>query len=487
MSRGLLLILALVVGFLTVDVFGRRSFDSPDADISELEIQVAELLIPPPTSEPIPPEPIPAEPIPVVSEEEFDSPSEPLPTLTPTRSSSPTPNPTPFPTRSIASKAIVSVPSDRDEIAKPENSDEGVLFDALLTPFVKEAEKRRAELARTDPDYAKRVDARLNDGRINFLLFGYGETHEPPMTEKAIIGSHTIVSYDLRTRKADVISLTHDIRAPEIERELIKRYGKSLAVRLDQAYSVGGFKLMRQTLENATGLALDFQLTFKDSMLQGLVDGVFGGVEVNIPEAFDVHPFYLDGKKYDKGHFPRGLQRLNGRQVVQFIKTVPIAEGAYAKSLEHNVRKALILDALLTSLYEQSHSRLFWLKGSAFVTGELITGAITYDFDPVSLIVTNIGATTANIQRTIGSSRGEGLAVPRIGKTRYVVDPASGDGGVQWVNANAAENPISKRDIEDGVYPSLDFEVPIQSNPYGDLVTEYWTSVRQLVRDALSP
>ena len=83
------------------------------------------------------------------------------------------------------------------------------------TTFAKEAERRRAELAKTDPDHSRRIDKALNDGRVNFLLFGYGETHEPPATEKAIIGSQTIISYDTHTRKADIISLTHDIRAPE--------------------------------------------------------------------------------------------------------------------------------------------------------------------------------------------------------------------------------------------------------------------------------
>jgi hypothetical protein len=375
-------------------------------------------------------------------------------------------------------------PNSQGTLSVPDNSDS--LFDTLLTPFVNEAKKRRADLVKSDPDYLKRVDPVLNEGRVNFLLFGYGESHEPPITEKAIIGSQTILSYDLRTRKIDIISFTHDIRAPEIEREMLKRGYKSPPIRIDQAYNVGGFKLMRQVLEDATGLSIDFQITFKDAVLQGLVDNVFQGVTVDVPESFDVHPFYLDDKKYDKGHFDKGPQTLTGRQVIQFIKTVPVNEGAYDKVLEHNARKALVFEAILKSLSQNYSDKGFWLRGSGFVASQMVGGSIVYDFDPLPLIVNNIGATTTGLQRAMNKTGPSGLNIPRINREKYIVDAAQGDGGVQWVNANAAENPITKKDIDTGVYQSLDMEIPINANPYGDLAHEYWPSVRALVKYALT-
>jgi len=359
------------------------------------------------------------------------------------------------------------------------------VFDALMLPFVNEAQKRRVERAENDPEYCKRVDRALNAGRVNFLLFGYGETHEPPDTERALIGSQTIISYDFRDHTAELVSLTHDLRAPEIERELAKRGQKNQAVKIDQAYNVGGFKLMRQVLEDATGLSIDFQLTFKDAVIQRLVDDVFEGVQIDVPTAFQVQPFYLDGIKYDKGSFAQGRQRLNGRQVIQFIKTVPVSDAAYDKSLEHNARKHLIFAALLQAIDDNYKDSGFWLRGSAFVTRELATGAVTYDFDPVPPLVNNIGDTVAKISALTGKDSAGGIQPPQIKKSIYVVDPAHGDGGVQWVNANAAVNPITKKDIDSGMYSALDMEVPINSNPYGDLVTEYWPSVRALVKQTL--
>ncbi len=385
------------------------------------------------------------------------------------------------PVNSKASPGSAASPNESTNKPALTTETQESVFDSLMIPFVNEARKRRADNAK-DPDYFKRVDRELNEGRINFLLFGYGETHEPPITEKAIIGSQTILSYDLRTRRIDVVSFTHDIRAPEIERELARRGFKSPPTRIDQAYNVGGFKLMRQVMENATGFAIDFQITFRDTVMQGAVDNVFQGVEVDVPVTFDVHPFYLDGKKYDQGRFAQGRQKLTGRQVIQFIKTVPVAEGMYDKMLEHNARKSLVFEAIISSLQKNYADRGLWLRGSTFVAGELVSGAIVYDFDPLPLIVNNIGSTTASLSRA--NTSGE-IQMPKIYRSKYIVDPAHGDGGVQWVTANAAHNPITKRDIDNGVYPSRDMEVPITANPYGDLPSEYWSSVRTLVKISL--
>ncbi|MBI3912739.1 MAG: LCP family protein [Chloroflexi bacterium] len=359
------------------------------------------------------------------------------------------------------------------------------LFETLLKPFADEAQKRRDERARLDPQYAKRVDRALNDGRINFLLYGYGETHEPPATERAIIGSHSVFSYDTRTRVVDVVSFTHDIRAPEIEQIVYKDGKGRRAIRMDQAYNVGGMALNRQMIEDATGLSLDFQIVFKDMAMARAVDNAFGGVEIDNPFQFDVHPFYLEGKKYPAGTFLAGKQKLNGTQVLQFIKTVPITQGYYGRDLEHNYRKHLIFTALLESLARQGGDAGFWLKGSGFIAGELMKGAISYDFDPVPFAINNAQNIVPELRR-YATNRRAGMGLPKINKTIYVVDPAHGDGGVQWVASNAyAGNVVAQKDIQEGVYPSLDYEIPIDGNPYGDLVTDYWFSVRKLVRKSL--
>ncbi|MBI5301166.1 MAG: LCP family protein [Chloroflexi bacterium] len=415
------------------------------------------------------------------------------PNSTPTVILMPTVAPTTLPTQAslpliVPAVAATSTPTTVPVVIAPSvtpTPEPESLFDALVRPLVADASRRRAERSKQDPEFAKSVDLTLNEGRINFLLYGYGETHEPPVTEKAIIGSYTIISYDLRARQADLISFTHDIRAPEVERAMWKSGEKRYALRMDQAYHVGGFKLQRQMMRNATGLAIDYQVTFRDAVLQSAIDGVFEGVEVDVPVAFQVQPFYLDGKKYDKGYFPQGKQKMNGARVIQFIKTVPVTEGYYGKELEHNTRKHLVFNALLDMLAQKQKEPKFWLNLSTFITKESLTGTIAYDFDVIPLAVNNIREATASLDKLSKSSSRQ-VQLPKIGRTLYIVDPAHGDGGVRWVEGDAIENPISKKDIETNIYPHLAYEVPSGANPYGDLVTEYWRPVRVLLRDRLT-
>lgn len=373
-----------------------------------------------------------------------------------------------------------------DVVDKNEPRAKDTIFDSLMRPFYYESLKRREERAKNDPDFARRIDKSLNDGRVNFMLFGYGETHEPPATERAFIGSNTIISYDTRTHTADIISFTHDIRAPEIEQELKARGQKVSAVKIDQAYNVGGFRLMRRVMENATGLSMDFQVSFKEIAIKKFVDDVFSGVEIEVPEDFKVQPFYLEGKKYPEAQFKKGKQILNGTQVIQYIKTVPITQGYYGKSLEHNTRKHLVFQSLLTMLGKRSSDKSFWLKGTAFMTGEMVTGEIVYDFDPVPLAVNNIGSTISDLSRYINDRTPGGVEMPKIRKTKYICDPTCGDGGIRWADGDIG-NPNTQRDMQKGVYPNgAGMEIPFDANADGDLVTEYWTSVRTLIKGCVN-
>lgn len=357
------------------------------------------------------------------------------------------------------------------------------VFHRLIAPFANEAERLRAERAAADPHYAQRIDPQLNKDRVNFLLYGYGETHEPPRTERAFIGSITIVSINLTTRSIDLVSLTHDIRAPEVERYLAAQGQPSpSAVKIDRAYPVGGFDLMRETLENATGLAIDYQVAFRDTVLIELVDNLFGGVEVDVPMDFTVAPFYIDGIKFDAGHFSKGRQTLNGLQVVQFIKTVPGVPGqvSYPPALEHNARKHLVFRGLLRSFEDQACSFGFWFNALQFLVRERKAGALDYDFDLRSLLVSNI-KNAFTLKRF--SCEGNDLTAT-IGKTIYIVDPAHGHGGVQWAASDLS--PVTRRDIQQGVYPGLAFAIPYNANPYSpDLVRHYWPSVRQRIKALL--
>ena len=358
-------------------------------------------------------------------------------------------------------------------------------FERVLHPLLVEAKRHRQANAAQDPTYWKRIDPHLNATRLNFLLFGYGETHEPPLTERAFIGSLTLFSYDYATRQIDLVSLTHDIRAPEIERYLHAQGEPQVGpIKIDRAYATGGFNLMRRTLEDATGLAIDFQLAFKESAIAGATDSVFGGLDVDVPLGFKVNAYYLDGVKFPAGEFLKGRQRLNGTQVIQFIKTVPVEEH-YDLALEHNARKHLVFRSLMQAMSEHSNDVGFLGRAALFFSGQVAHDSIAYDFDLRSLIVDNLRGLMVDFARPGVATRDD--SVPSVYRTLYVVDPASGDGGVQWVQANAHTNVVTQRDLAQHRYNELAMEVPYNGNPYADdLAAGYWPDVRKLIASRLA-
>lgn len=352
------------------------------------------------------------------------------------------------------------------------------LFTEIMTPLKDEAARRRAQRALDDPDFYTRIDPALNQARINFLFFGYGETYEPPYGPD-FKGSINIFSLDLRTLTVSTITLNHDIRAPEVERYRQSTDRKQGPTKIDQAYPIGGFDVMRLTVEDATALSVDFQLAMEDGVIKRAIDEVFGGLEVDAPFVFDALPVYFNGVKYPAYHYPQGRQVLDGLHAVQYIKAV--YEGPYDPTKELAVRKQIVIKAMLERVRKESANPIFWTKALTFLHDELERKTIVYDFDPTTLLL-------RSIQRYVANLANGTITLPSMGTSLYVVDQRSGDGGVEWVTGS--QNPIMQRDVENGVYArDLAFSVPKGSaDPYAsDLIAQYWTAVRELVRRKLAP
>lgn len=380
----------------------------------------------------------------------------------------------------------------KEEVSKKKHS----LLNEVMQPFASEANARRERHARDafPGSYETRVDRELNSGRVNFLLAISGYDYQPPSPWPVILDSQTIISFNLETGQFDTISLTHDTRAPEIERYLQRADdGPNGPIKITEARTTGGFRLARRVFENATGLAVDFQLALTEDTVAKFVDEVLGGLKVNVPQSFEVLEFYYQNKKYPRGQFQAGEQILDGLRVIQFIKTVPSENGGYDKNLEHNARKFIVLKALTESMKEHALDVGFWISMKSFLESsfkteqqknELNTGILT-DFKLVNLILKSLPP----IIRTVFWARIKGEEVeviPETGKSVYVVDGRSGDGGVVWVNAD--DNPLTKEEKSRGRYgKDMAYEVPYEADPYADdLVTGYWKSVRELVKRKLT-
>lgn len=358
-------------------------------------------------------------------------------------------------------------------------------FFELIQPIIETAKKRRLVRKENSPQ----IDWDLNEDRINLLLFSWGETHEPPLLEKADIGSHTIVSLDNKEQDTDIISFTHDIRAPEIERYLAdKNQHDGKAVKIDQAYGVGGFELMRKTMENATGLLVDLQIAFPDSVVTKIVDQAFSKIQVKNPKSFTAYPIYFSGIKYPELYFPEGLLEMDGVRTLQYIKAVPVVD--QDPTLEHNQRKQRVLESLMV----RTKSPRLLGQLLLLLKDEFNKGSIQSDVNLSHYLLSSVNYKTITAAMRLLFNKGiTEQAASLVGKKIYLVDPAHGDGGVQWVNANVAHNPITKAELEQVYLPDVGYEVPFDfrlgfaANPYAeDLVNGYWLPTRYRLKELLT-
>lgn len=363
------------------------------------------------------------------------------------------------------------------------------LFTNLIAIFSEEAKKRRFERAQTDPEFSRRVEPELNENRVNFLLFSWGWTFEPPFVYPAVIGSQTIFSYDGKRRMVDLVSLTHDIRAPEIEKYLVDQGApQRRAILIWRAYFTpgggeAGFNFMGQILERATGLAVDFQLAFEEDLLADFIKTCLGNkIRVKVPKSFRINPTYFQNERYPEQEFLEGEQELSGLQALQFIKGV-VMEAKPDRALEHNVRKPLVVKGILNSVKSNLVNPFFWLQTNAFLDKAVRDRKIAVDFDIHQLLLSNLNQLPSigwNSLVSLFDSSEESL-MPEIGKNIYIVDITQGDGGVRWAKGDL--HHITRQDWEGGVYLDPNTEVPYGADPYAeDLIKDYWKSIRETVK-----
>lgn len=368
---------------------------------------------------------------------------------------------------------------------------------ALIKPLIVEAEKRRAKRIgeaqwSKDKDYLRRIDWELNSHYVNVVVFSCGETYEPPTAEAPgiIIATPTIFSISRKTGKIASVTISHDLRVPEMEKIKGVMGKRNSAQKLDSVVldpKFGSFEMSRLVLENATGLSVDFQVVVKDVAVQKFIDSVFGEVNLDVPFNATLGEYYLYGKLYGARKFRKEKIRLNGTEAVGFIKGIPKIEPGgkyYGWDLENSQRQFLIIEALRDALFQKLSSpdrNVYRAKLIAYMLDEtMVNKDIKYDFDLMTL---GLGLLDEMI-------KGAEVAMPAISRSAYIVDPscAKEPTPIHWVDPNhltrTGEAEVAN-DYKNGVFPHLGFEVPFSGNPYGDLIDNYYRSIRVWVRNLL--
>lgn len=375
-------------------------------------------------------------------------------------------------------------------VTRPTTGGRTLLFDQFIQPIVDEAARRRANRLSTDAAYAQRVDQHLNARRLNVALLGYGEEHDQTYDDTGI--SVTILSLNLDTWDMASVSLSRDIRAPELEDQSATTPPRWPAT-VRAAYTVGGYDEVRTILEDATGLAVDFQVLIKDVFVRNYLDQVSGPVELVVPKDFTTNAYRLDGVEHEPDFIPAGRQTLTTDKAMTFVLGESL--DPQGKADERSYRKDLLLKTLSCEARQNIAARDvgFALGLTRFSLGELKNQDLRADFDFQLLT----GALGSLAQALVTSGGQLDTTFPQLGGARELVvhDEAFGDGGVRRVHAMAADpdahgipdNPNVKAEIRFGSLAPY-MLIPIGGNPYAaDLVNDYWESVRALVRTTLTP
>jgi hypothetical protein len=388
---------------------------------------------------------------------------------------------------SALAKGILSGKPSSDKHRTP--IDAPTIFDKLVSPFVIETSHRRKRRLNNpddlwcERDYQARIDWDLNANRVNFLLYGQGITNEPKdklgIDNLGRIGSHSIFSYCPTERVVDIVSLTHDIRSPEVERFKRERlrHRDVKPTKIFHAFDVGrelrgvaedGYALQKMALESATGLCCDFQVVFHDTAMVDLIDHCFGKIKVEIPKTFEVFPVFFEyydisgrntSQKHDRRTYEQGLTTLDGKEAVGLIKAVAV-EDVPDPLLEHNARKKWVVEGVVNGIKENAINPFFWRRIHEFLS----QSKIQTDFEVPNLLLGNIGSLFGLATSPFDGTRMS--LMPEIRNNIYIVDQKHGAGGVRWIN------PV---EVYLGGYEDPNMEIPVGADPYSqDFLNHYW-------------
>lgn len=159
--------------------------------------------------------------------------------------------------------------------------------------------------------------------RINVLLLGYGG---PGQEGPYLTDSITVFSIDPSSREAVIISLPRDlwVQVPALapDQSVWARLNSAYAMGADRAdfpavrdrwkVATGGGDLAAATIEQITGLSIDYWISADFRAFRGAIDAI-GGITVNAPTALDDPCF--------PAHFPSGSQWLNGQRALVYARS----------------------------------------------------------------------------------------------------------------------------------------------------------------------
>lgn len=400
-----------------------------------------------------------------------------------------------------------------------------IVADFFLRPLIEDAWQRRATRQRADIAYNDRIVEPLNRERYNALLFGWGEEHGETYADYA--GSVSVLSFDIRAGLVDSISLSRDIRAPELERIMgdrgqrarVLRHAFQVGMRANGGSVVSGFSTLRQVVESMTGLAIDHQFLVKDIFLRDfivvLTEKLGRPLQVMVDKPHVFAGFRLAGRDYVAGaQVQAGRQNMDSFEAMRYV----LAEDQHpvGRQDERSYRKSALFRAMLDHLQTivQNDIRRVLTPFSKSILDDLL-GLLTRERDNGAIVVEDSELQQKIVQlfdrqfwlgefaeHVVDGNIAPGK-VPststsmNLQRSNLVIhDPYFGNGGVLRVhnirdNVLSAAHPTIQQEVMTGILsnPELGWMlIPPGGDPYAqNLIRDYWGPVRERVRQALLP
>lgn len=180
--------------------------------------------------------------------------------------------------------------------------------------------------------FNRKIELKKVDGHINVLLLGAGGgNHEGPNLTDTII----FVSLDAKKEKIVLVSIPRDLWLADIKE------------RINIAYAKGGISLAKSYVAKVVGQQIDYVVRIDFAGFEKAVD-LMGGVDINVPSAFDDYEYPVFGKEDDPCghgelelkalaaassqvdsfpcrylhlHFDKGLQHMDGKTALEFVRS----------------------------------------------------------------------------------------------------------------------------------------------------------------------
>lgn len=271
-----------------------------------------------------------------------ETPIPPLSTKPPLPKETPTPKPTSTPEVKIVKKDL--------------------LREFIYSKVYPQIQKMREVRTQNDPEFLKRINPELNQDRINGVILGGRE--EDKLTDTILIFSYHIPS--------------HSLHLQSIPRDLQSTHARN--ARINQAYGAGGFPLIKNIVEDATGLSMDLSLFANFDVLADLINITSGTLEIELDREIRDDAYPTSYYRTKKIYYPKGRQVLNGQQALE------VARSRHGSSdYDRSERQQKILEAIFDKIFAEFNNPLNAVgtlrKLESFWRQKTAQGTLKPDFD----------------------------------------------------------------------------------------------------------